>query len=172
MRLPLVCCDEEVGLRGVSGVVAVALEGVEEGPDLGDVHPAQEVRVVSGVRAAELVVAADPAVHRPHVRDRLLGVGHGAERGDREVVAGALQASPRDRPCSRCGPPRRPSPRGAATAAAGPRCLRGTSRRRVHPPDRVVGGEPPLTLRTPDPLCAPRRVVARDAGAKGGPSRR
>ena len=121
--------DEEIGLGGVQGLAAVGLERLQERPDLGDVHPAQQVRVVSGVRPAELILAAHPPVHRPHVRDGVLGVGHGAERGDREVVAGALQASPRDHPCSRCGRRPRPSRKGATTAAAAPRSLRGTSPR-------------------------------------------
>ena len=70
----LVCWTKRSASAAFSGVAAVGLERLQERPDLGDVHPAQQVRVVGGVRPAELVLAAHPPVHRPHVRDGVLGV--------------------------------------------------------------------------------------------------
>jgi len=134
----------------------------EEAVDLRHVHPPQQVWVGGGVGPAVRRGAADPLVHVSNRGDHLLRVVAGAEGGDREEVAGALQPAP------------------GVTLEA--RVLRDTCHRQrvqrleqqcpdpadehrgvaVHPPDRTVLGEPPLPGRGMDPVTSPWPLLASD----------
>ena len=74
--------------------VAVAVVGHEEAVDLGRVHPAEQVRVVGGVRRAVGHRAGDRLVRALHRPDDLEGVLLGAEGRHRDVGRDLGQAAP------------------------------------------------------------------------------
>ena len=86
--------DVLVAACGVERFGSVAVVGSQEAVDLGDVHPAEQVRVGRLVRSPVGRDTRDPAVHRSDDPDRAVGVLDRAERGLGEERAGALQASP------------------------------------------------------------------------------
>ncbi len=86
----------EVGVAAVLVEGGAAVDGVcpEEAVDLGDVDPAQQVRVGGGVRRAVGHLAGHPAVDRAHDVDRLLGVLLVTEGRHGEEATGAVEATP------------------------------------------------------------------------------
>ena len=74
-------------------------DGAQEAVDLGDVHPAQQVRVGRRVRTAVRGRAADREVDLAHPGDHRLGVGGGGVGGGGDEVWSAA-ADPTDRPCN------------------------------------------------------------------------
>ena len=123
-------------------------------------HPAQQVRVAREVGPAHLVLAPYPLVDAAHVPDHLVCVLDGAVGGDGEVVARALQTAPRvtlvttvaRHPGHGHRVERLEQQRGDPTGEHG-----GVG---VHLPDRVVRGEPALTLGAPDAFGVDGSVVA------------
>lgn len=87
--------DVAVAVVLVQSAGTVALVGAQETVDLGEVHPAQQVRVVGSIRPTVGCPSAYPLVHGADAGDHLLRVAGGAERGHRQEGAGALQPTPR-----------------------------------------------------------------------------
>ena len=71
---------------------AERLVGAEEGVDLGDVDPEEQVRVAGPIGASALVATSDPLVDRTHPGDGRLGVLDRPVGRRRDVVARPLQA--------------------------------------------------------------------------------
>jgi hypothetical protein len=86
-----------VGVACVGGQrrCPVAVVRGEEAVDLGEVDPAEEVRIVRRVRASVIGNALDPLVHPAHDGHGPLGLLRRPERGGGEEVGRALEPPPR-----------------------------------------------------------------------------
>ena len=87
--------DVRVGLGRGQRLDGVALVRGEEAVGLGDVDPAQEVRVGGAVGPTAVVATPHPLVDRADPGDGGLGVLDRAERRRREEVGRPLEAPPR-----------------------------------------------------------------------------
>ena len=166
--------EREPDAGGV-GDVAVAADRVErphavalvaaEAVGLGQVHPAEQVRVVAPARAAVGVGPGDELMDVPDVVDGALRVVGGAERGGGEEGARPLQPAPRV--AAVVGVLRHRDHRLRVQRLQQQRAQAADEHRGVpvHPPDRAVGAEPAWP-RVGEERPVGRPVKTRDPGEK------
>ena len=122
-----------VQLRPVEGAGAEALIHGEEAVDLGEVDPAEQVRIVGVVRPAVRRRAVHPAMDPPDGLDRPRGPVPRCRRSWSRGTAPCAAVDPTGRPGSRSGRRRRPWPEGGGSAGGAPAWRRRTWRRRRGP---------------------------------------
>jgi len=88
-------CHVAVPFGLVQPLASVCGVRTQEGVDLGNVHPCQQVRVGRRVRAAVGRSTGDVLVDGPDLSDSRAGIGWPAERRGRNEVARPPHASPR-----------------------------------------------------------------------------
>ena len=84
-----------VAITPVEWLLAESSVGIEEAVNLGNVHPAQQVRIVRVIPTTITCDAVDERVHVADAVDRSLCFFGRAERGDGEEVSRALESAPR-----------------------------------------------------------------------------